>query len=146
MLRGYNLFASIARSPLSRVIGVGAVQASDGTTVEFISVELRETGGRGLVRVHSTKGYRPPWNPPDRPREPAPPSIQDDLATDYAVGWSSRGGSGGGDDYSEITAEFWFAPAPPSGAHRLEVSIPRLDPSDDRHVPVLPPWVFELPF
>jgi len=118
MLRGYNLFASIARSPLSRVIGVGAVQTSDGTTIECISVELREAGGRGLVRVHSSKGYRrPPRNPPDRPRDPAPPRLRDDLDTNYAVGWNSWGGGGGGDDFSEFTGGFWFAPAaPPPGA------------------------------
>lgn len=145
MLRGYNLFVSIARGPLSRVIGVGAEQTSDGTTVEFISVELRKAGGRGLVRVHSSKGYGPPRNPPDRPSSPSPPSIQDDLGTDYAVGWSSWGGSGGDDDHSEFTAEFWFAPAPPSGARRLEVSIPQLDPSGVRQESELPPWVFDVP-
>lgn len=145
MLRGYNLFAPLARSLLSRVIGVGAVQTSDGTTIEFISVELREAGGRGLVRVLSSKRYRPPQNPPDRARDPARPSMQDDLGTDYAVGWSSWGGGGGRDDYSEFMGEFWFAPAPPVAAGRLTVSIPQLDPSGSQPGPELPPWVFVVP-
>lgn len=145
MLRGYNLFAPIAQSPLSRVIGVGEAQTSDGITVECTSLELREAGGRGLVRVHSSRGYGPPRNPPDRPRDPAPPSLRDDLGTDYAVGWSSWGAGGGGADYSEFTGEFWFAPAPPAAAGRLTVSIPQLDPTGGLPKPELPPWVFDVP-
>lgn len=143
-LRGYHLFMSIERSALCRVIGVGAAQTTEGITVEFISVELRQSGGRGFLRVHSGAGYRPRWSPPEPRREPAPPNIQDDLGTDYTVGWSSRGG-GGSDDYSEVTAEFLFAPTPPLGARRLEVSIPRLDPSGDWHEPVSASWVFDVP-
>ena len=144
MLHSYNLFQAMERSPLSRVIGVGAVQSSDGITVEFISVELREAGGRGVVRFHSSQGYRPSMGPPGSPREPAPPTIQDGVGTRYSVAWSSRGASGGG-DYSEATAEFVFAPAPPPGPHQLEISVPRLDPPGDRRRPASAPWVFELP-
>lgn len=82
--------------------------------------------------------------PAQRPRDPPPPSIQDDLGTEYTVAWSATGG-GGGDDRSEATAEFWFAPAPPAGARRLEVSIPQLDPSGVRQESELPPWVFDVP-
>ncbi len=146
MLRAYDLLSLIARSPLSRVIGVGAAQTSDGTTVEFISVELREAGARGLVRVHSSKGYGPPRILPDRRLgEPAPPSMQDDLGTEYAVGWSSWGGGGGGDDYSEFTGEFWFVPVPPVAAGRLAVSIPQLDPSGGAPEQEGPPWLFDVP-
>ena len=144
VLRGYELFQAIERSPLSRVIGVGATQTSDGITIECISIELRGAGGRGFLRVHSTDVFRASVGMHDRPREPASPTIQDDLGTDYTVAWSARGGSGG-DDYSEVTAEFVFVPTPPSGANRLEVSIPRLDPSGHPQDPKLTPWVFGVP-
>ena len=143
-LHGYHLFMSIERSALCRVIGVGAAQTTEGITVEFISVELRQSGGRGFLRVHSAQGFRAQSNPLERPRGPAPPSVKDDLGTDYAVSWSVRSGSGG-DDYSEATAEFLFAPIPPEGARRLEVSIPRWDSFGDRHEPELAPWVFDVP-
>ena len=45
LLRGYNVLASITRSPLSRVIGVGAAQIFDGITVECISL----SGGHVVV-------------------------------------------------------------------------------------------------
>ena len=145
MLRAYDLLSLIARSPLSRVIGVGAAQIFDGITVECISIELREAGGRGLVRVHSSQGYRPPQNPPNWLGEPAPPNMHDDLGTEYAVGWSSWGGGGGGDDHSEFTGEFWFVPVPPVAAGRLAVSIPQLDPSGGAPEQEGPPWLFDVP-
>jgi hypothetical protein len=140
--RAYTLFVSIERSALSRVIGVGASQIAHGLTVEFISVELRESGGRGFLRVHSREGFRVQPNP-ERHHEPEPPSVQDDVGMDYAVSWSARSGSGD-DDYSEATAEFLFAPIPPEGARRLRVSIPRSDPFADRLDPQKEPWIFDV--
>lgn len=141
--RAYTLLLSIERSALSRVVGVGATQTSDGITVEFISVELRESGGRGFLRVHSREGFRVQPNPLEQPSEPEPPSVQDDLGTDYVVSWSARSGSGDG-DYREATAEFLFAPIPPEGAGRLRVSIPRSDSFGDRRDPQKEPWVFDI--
>ena len=120
----YSLHRSIERSALSRVIGVGTSQTTDGTTVEFIAVELRAAGGRGSLRIHSTHEFTAHANAHVRPAEPAPPTVTDESGTHYVAGWGARNGSGD-DDYTEVTAEFLFAPDPPPGARVLTVTIPR---------------------
>jgi hypothetical protein len=142
--RAYSLHRSIERSALSRVVGVGTSQAADGTTVEFIALELRAAGGRGSIRIHSTHGFTVHANAHERPVEPAPPTVADDLGTQYVAGWGARNG-GGDDDYTEVTAEFLFAPDPPPGARVLTVTIPRSVAFASRVGPREDPWIVVTP-
>lgn len=92
------------RSPLVRVIGVGEAQSADGVTVECVSLELRESGGRGLLRTHAAGGLHGPWPEGRVPTNPTP-RLEDDLGTAYEVtmpGWT------GGDRDAEMV--FRFAP------------------------------------
>lgn len=144
MVQQLERLEAIRRSPLIRVIGVGATLEDTGVTVEFLAIELRDAGGRATYRVHANAAYRgdpapePPWR--SRPQQ----RVVDDVGTEYATGLSSWGGWGGGEDYSESAVDFVFTPAPPATATSLRVSVPYLDPAGGRPDPDHAPWVFDV--
>ena len=111
-----NLFErmqELDRSPLVRVLGIGAAVETDGITVEFLAVELRGGGGAITVRAQgsglASSGGVARW-----PRV----TITDDLDTTYVV---LPGGGGGNDESWQY--ELRFAPAPPPEARTLDIAV-----------------------
>jgi hypothetical protein len=111
-----RVLASVGRGSLRRVIGVGAVRRVGDITVELISVEIRETGGRLLIRGGPARPHVP-WADDELDGQ-SPLSLADDLGTSYIVRFT-----GGSSDLHAVDAEFVFAPRPPDAARRLTVSV-----------------------
>lgn len=130
----------VDRSPLVRVIGGGETQSADGVTIECISVEVRQSGCRALLRAVAPEGgLHGPWRVGSPPVDHVP-SVEDDLGTAYTVtmpGWI------GGDRAAELL--FRFAPSPPVSAPRLVIRAPKAPPFA---LPAIEPrgdfWTFEL--
>jgi hypothetical protein len=113
----------IDRSPLSRVVGVGQTQTRDGATVEYIAIELRHAGGRGLLRSMTPGGRQfGPESVGAHPINPVP-RLEDDLGTAYAVTMPQWTG-----DERNSEMLFRFAPVPPAEARRLVIRAPRAWP------------------
>jgi len=131
----------IGWSPLRQAIGVGKVQLDDRMSIECISVELREAGGRILLRIHATGGgLQGPWLPGRAPIHPIV-IVKDDVGTTYTATMRSWMGS---DHDAELA--IWFAPAPPETAQLLVVDAPRtppfVHPLDPRREGA---WTFTIP-
>ena len=113
----------IDRSPLVRVVGGGETQTADGVTIECISVEVRESGCRALLRAVTPRGgLHGPWRAGSPPVDHVP-RVEDDLGTAYTVtmpGWT------GGERASELL--FRFAPPPPVTARRIVIRAPKAPP------------------
>ncbi len=130
----------IDRSPLVGLVGVGQSQSGDGVTIICVVIELREGGGRGLLRTLApTGGLHGPRPEGAAPVDPVP-RLEDDRGTAYTVtmpSWTS------GDCSADML--FRFAPAPPAAARRLVVRVPRTPPYA---LPAAGPndgsWVFEV--
>lgn len=130
----------VDRSPLARAIGVGQSQTGDGVTVECVVIEVRESGGRGLLRTLAPDGRLfGPWPEGAAPMDPVP-RLEDDVGTVYTVTmpqWT------GGDYTAEML--FRFAPAPPVGARQLVIRAPRTPPfAQPSAVSTDGSWVFEV--
>jgi hypothetical protein len=145
MVQQLERLETMRRSPLSRVVGVGATLEDDGITVEFLAIELRAAGGRATYRVRAPVTYRGDPAPESPWRSRPQPRVVDDVGTEYATGLSSWGGWGGGEEYSESAVDFVFTPSPPATATSLRISVPYLDPSGGRPDLEHGPWVFDVP-
>ncbi|MDP2350019.1 MAG: hypothetical protein Q8M74_02560 [Chloroflexota bacterium] len=143
--RSVSLFGAIPGSPLRRVIGVGASASTDDLTVELIAIELRDAGGRGLLRFRSQIG-RMGGSQYAMVGEPEV-DVTDDVGTYYEVGLGGWSGSQDGGD-----AEFTFAPRPPDDARRLSIVVERfresrLPPGHELSGPpdgIVGPWKFTV--
>jgi hypothetical protein len=113
----------IDRSPLRRVVGVGQTLTADGATVECIAIELRDDGGRGLLRSMTPGGrHIGTESVGQQPIDPVP-RLEDDLGTAYAVTMPQWRG----DEYSSEML-FRFTPVPPAEARQLVIRAPRAWP------------------
>jgi len=108
----------LARSAFVRNVGVGNAVTANGVAVELVALELRDDGGRGILRRHATE--RPEGSETSPEILLTEIALSDDWATSYEVG----SGPWTGDNESE--AEFFFRPRPPDGATHLDVRIARL--------------------
>ena len=102
------------RSTLVRVVGIGRAVESEGTTVEFLALELRGEGGAITLRASGARIASGPSLPP-WPKL----SVSDDRGTLYLV---IPGGGGGGGEGS-MQYELRFAPGPPTGARTLDLAV-----------------------
>jgi hypothetical protein len=114
--RAIDLFErmqELDRSPLVRVIGIGRVIESDGITVEFLALELRERGGVVTLRAHGRELA------PERGEVRWPMvTITDDARTPYVL---APGGGGGGEDSMQY--ELRFVPSPPPHVPMLDIGV-----------------------
>lgn len=117
-----------------------------GALAALLITRVLQVRGPSVVRwgIHSTHGFTAHANAHERPVEPTPPTVTDELGTHYVAGWGARNG-GGDDDYTEVTAEFLFAPDPPPGARVLTVTIPRSIAFASRVESREGPWVIATP-
>lgn len=145
-------------TPIQRVIGVGQSESVDRLTVELLAIEIREKGGRITLEVHDPEGRTEPQTQSGVAGHGKPDFdefsllipillLEDDFGTRYVTMEAGGGGQPGGQRY-----EILFAPAIPSAARRLIVTIDRL--SDERVAAVMRPsreprtirgpWRFEV--
>jgi hypothetical protein len=141
MLLRQDPLVVVDRSPLVHVLGIGQSQSAGGTTVECVSIEVREAGCRGLLRTLAPGGgLYGPWSS-DTAAISRVPSVDDDLGTSYTVTMPTWTGS---DRAAELL--FRFAPPPPATARVLVIHAPKVAPF------ALPTverpgesWTFEIP-
>lgn len=112
-MRLFERMQELDRSPLLRVLGIGAAVEADGIAVEFLAVELRAGGGAITLRAHGS-GLASPRGVVRWPRV----AITDDLDTRYVL---VPGGGGGSEESMQY--EVRFAPAPPAEARTLDIAV-----------------------
>ncbi len=142
--RRATLMSAIPGSPLRGVVGVGASAVAGDLTVELIAIEIRDAGGRGLLRFRSQGGHIGGQLAMVGEPEVA---VTDDVGTRYESGLGGWSGSQEGGD-----AEFSFAPRPPDDASQLTIVVERfrefrLPPGHELSGPpegIVGPWTFAL--
>lgn len=112
-MRLFEQMQDVDRSPLVRVLGIGAAVETDGITVEFIALELRGSGGAITLRAHGG-GLASPRGMVRWPTV----TISDQLHTRYVV---VPGGGGGNEESMQY--ELRFAPAPPADVRTLHIAV-----------------------
>jgi len=110
-LMTHRELGGLSRSALRWVLAVGGLRRVGGISVELLSIEVRERGGRVLINTQSA---------PDRPEVVLMPLVRlaDDLATPYHEHLSCL------DTQSGVARwNLAFFPCPPAGAATLEIEI-----------------------
>lgn len=109
----------VAGSPLVQVVAVGDISTDVDVSVELIAAEVRQRGGRCILRVHvpQSLGKMAFWG-----FGSGSPTLRDDRGTAYRVILARRSsGEGGAADLDLV-----FEPATPSDAQVLRLSIQRM--------------------
>lgn len=126
--------AGIDEGDLRRVIAVGASVEAGGVRLELTSVELRTDGGLATLVAHT----RPPVGL-------AGPFVEVRVSDDTGTTYVAVGQGMGGPGPSATRHGVRFAPAPPSSAKVLTLSIDRfVDPFSGGATPIDGPWTFEI--
>jgi hypothetical protein len=109
----FERMQELDRSALVRVLGLGRVIESDGITVEFLALEVREGGGAVTLRAHGRE-LAPARQMVRWPRM----TIADDAGTRYLL---APGGGSGGEDSMQY--ELRFVPSPPPHVPVLDIAV-----------------------
>ena len=146
---------AIEASTLERVIAVGVGQTVKGITIELISLELRELGAFGSLRIEL-----PSRHSPNRMLYTPDVVVRDDVGTRYAaMGFGGGGMSPGRGAVTWLRHQFSIVPAISSRATRLLINVGRIGsqvpyqmPTPEGSVDMLSepgwiegPWKFEVP-
>lgn len=146
--------SAIEASPLQRVIGVGTGRTVKGITIELLSLELREFGAFGSLRIEMpSSSSRLMLSTPDV-------VVRDDVETRYAaMGFGGAGMSPGRGAMAWLRHQFSIVPGISANASRLFVLVGRIGnqipyriPTPEGSVDMLSepgwiegPWDFEVP-
>jgi hypothetical protein len=110
----------LERSPLVRVVGIGESVETEGVTVDFLALELRQKGG--VITLRATGGPVAK----DRGALLWPKlTVADDVGTEFVV---VPGGAGGGE--GSMQYDLRFAPSPPAAARIIELAILSFSPTE----------------